>query len=71
MRGVFKRVIVENQIRYGIEFSLEEPHSLTCHQHTVDHDSTDSGGSQPGNLREIRRITGMRKVDGIQEFRIA
>jgi hypothetical protein len=40
MSGVFKRVIVGDKVRYGMEFSLEEPHSLTCHQHTVAHDST-------------------------------
>jgi len=71
MRRVFKQVIVENQVHYGIEFSLEEPHGLTCYQHTVDHDSTNGGGSQPGDLQEIRRFTGMRKVDGVQEFRVA
>jgi hypothetical protein len=41
MRGVFKRVIVGDEVRYGMEFSLEEPHGLTCPQHTVAHDSTD------------------------------
>jgi hypothetical protein len=30
-----------------MEFSLEEPHGLTCHQHTVTHDSTDGGDPQP------------------------
>jgi hypothetical protein len=29
MRGVFKRVIVGDEVRYGMEFSLEEPHGLT------------------------------------------
>ena len=51
MRRVFKRVIVGDEVRYGMEFSLEEPHGLTCPQHTVAHDSTD------GTLWEIRRIT--------------
>jgi hypothetical protein len=50
MRGVFKRVIVRDEVRYGMEFSLEEPLGLTCHQHTVAHDSTDGGDSQPGDL---------------------
>ena len=35
--GVFKRVIVGDEVRYGIEFSLEESHSLMCPQHTVAH----------------------------------
>jgi hypothetical protein len=48
-----------------MEFNLEEPHGLTCPQHTVAHDSTD------GTLWEICRITGMRKVDGVQEFCVA
>jgi hypothetical protein len=65
MSGVFKRVIVGDEVRYGMEFSLEGPHGLMCPQHTVAHDSTD------GTLWEIRRITGMRKVDGVQEFRVA
>ena len=65
MRGVFKRVIVGDEVCYGMEFSLEEPHGLMCPQHTVAHDSTD------GALWEICRITGMRKVDGVQEFRVA
>ena len=71
IRGVFKRVIVGDEVRYGMEFSLEEPHGLMCPQHTVAHDSTDGRDSQPGALWEIRRITGMRKVDGVQEFRVA
>ena len=71
MRGVFKRAIVGDEVRYGMEFSLEEPYGLICHQHTVAHDSTDGGDAQSGDLWEIRRITGMRKVDGIQEFRVA
>jgi hypothetical protein len=71
MRGVFKRVIVGDEVRYGMEFSLEKPHGLTCHQYTVAHDSTNSGDSQPGDLWDIRRITGMRKVDGVEEFRVA
>ena len=54
-----------DEVRYGMEFSVEEPHGLTCHQHTVAHDSTD------GTLGEIRRITGMRKVNGVQEFCVA
>ena len=41
MRGVFKRAIVGDEVRYGMEFSLEEPHDLTCPQHTVAYDSTD------------------------------
>jgi hypothetical protein len=71
MRGVFKRVIVGDEVRYGMEFSLEEPHGLTCPQHTVVHDSTDSGNPQPGDLWDIRRIIGIRKVDGVEEFRVA
>ena len=65
MSGVFKRVIVGDEVRYGMEFSLEGPHGLMCPQYTVAHDSTD------GALWEIRRITGMRKVDGVQEFCVA
>jgi hypothetical protein len=65
MSGVFKRVIVRDEVRYGMEFSLEGPHGLMCPQHTVAHDSTD------GALWEIRRITSMRKVDSVQEFRVA
>jgi hypothetical protein len=71
MRGVFKRVIVGDEVRYDMEFSLEEPHGLTCHQHTVAHDSTDGGDPQPGDLWDIRRITDMRKVDSVEEFRVA
>jgi hypothetical protein len=41
MRGVFKRVIVGDEVRYGMEFSLEDPHGLMCPQHTVAHNSTD------------------------------
>jgi len=43
MRRVFKRAIVGDEVRYSIEFSLEELHSLMYHQHTVAHDSTDGG----------------------------
>jgi hypothetical protein len=71
MRGVFKRVIVGDEVRYGMEFSLEEPHAVTCPQHTVAHQSTDDGDPQPGDLWDIRRITDMRKVDGVEEFRVA
>jgi len=35
VRGVFRRVIARDEVRYRIEFSLEEPHSLMCPQHTV------------------------------------
>jgi hypothetical protein len=70
IHGVFKRVIVGDEVRYGMEFSLEKSHGLACHQHTVAHDSTDGGDSQPGDLWEIRRITGVRKVDGVEEFRV-
>jgi hypothetical protein len=48
MRGVFKRVIVRDEVRYGIEFSLEE--LRTCPQHIVVHQSTNSGDPQPGDL---------------------
>ena len=65
MRGVFKRVIVGDEVRYGMEFSLEELHGLMCPQHTFAHNSTDD------TLWEIRRITSMRQVDGVQEFRVA
>jgi hypothetical protein len=71
MSGVFKRVIVGDEVRYGMEFSLEESHGLMCTQHTVAHDSIDGRDSQPGALWEIRRITSMREVDGVQEFRVA
>jgi hypothetical protein len=71
IHGVFKQVIVGDEVRYRMEFSLEELHGLMCPQHTVAHDSTDGGDSQPGDLWEIRRITGMRKVDSIEEFRVA
>jgi len=71
MRGVFKRVIVGDEVCYGMEFSLEEPHGLMCPQHRVAHNSADGGDSQPGDIWEIRKITGMRKVDGIEEFRVA
>jgi len=71
MRGVFKRVIVGDEVRYGMEFSLEEPHAVICPQHTVAPQSTDGGDPQPGDLWDIRRITGMRKVDGVEEFRVA
>ena len=50
MNGVFKRVIVGDEVRYGTEFSLEEPHGLMCTQHTVAHDSTDGRDSQPSAL---------------------
>ena len=65
MSGVFKRVIVGDEVRYGMEFSLEGPHGLMCPQHIVAYDSTNSA------LWEIRRIIGMRKVDGVQEFHVA
>jgi hypothetical protein len=71
MRGVFKRVIAGDEVRCGMEFSLEEPHAVTCPQHTVAHQPTDGGDSQPGDLWEIRRIAGMRKVDGVEEFSVA
>jgi hypothetical protein len=35
MRGVFKQVIVGDEVRYGMKFSLEEPHAVICPQHTV------------------------------------
>jgi len=44
---------------------------LMCPQHRVAHNSADGGDSQPGDIWEIRKITGMRKVDGIEEFRVA
>ena len=71
MRGVFKRVIVGDEVRYGMEFSLEETHGLMCQQHTVAHNSTDYKDSQPDAFWEIRRITSMREVDSVQEFRVA
>jgi hypothetical protein len=71
IRGVLKRVIVGDEVRYGMEFSLEEPHAVTCLQHTVARQSTDGGDLQPSDLWDIRRITGMRKVDGVEEFRVA
>jgi hypothetical protein len=60
-----------NYIFYGMEFSLEEPYGLMCPQHRVSHDSADGGDSQPGDIWEIRKITGMRKVGGVEEFRVA
>jgi hypothetical protein len=45
--GVFKQVIVGDEVRYGMEFSLEGLHSLMCTQHTVAHNSTDGRDSQP------------------------
>ena len=71
MSGVFKRVIVGDEVRYGMEFSLEGSHGLMCTQHTVAHNSTNGRDSQPGALWEICRITSMREVDGVQEFRVA
>jgi len=71
MRGVFKQVIIGDKVRYSMEFSLEETHGLTCQQHTVAHNSTNREDSQPGDLWEIHKITGMRKVDGVEEFRVA
>jgi hypothetical protein len=71
MHGVFKRVIVGDEVRYSIEFSLKETRGLTYQQHTVAHQSTDGGDPQTGDLWDIRKITGVRKVDGIQEFRVA
>jgi hypothetical protein len=50
MSGVFKQVIVRDEVRYRMEFSLEESHSLMCTQHTVARDSTDGRDSQPGAL---------------------
>jgi hypothetical protein len=50
MRGVFKRVIVGNEVRYGMEYNLEELHAVTCPQHTVAHQSTDGGDPQSGDL---------------------
>lgn len=37
IRGVFKQVVVEDGVCYGMEFSLEEQHVVTCPQHTVVH----------------------------------
>ena len=28
MRGVFKQVIDKHEVRYGMEFNLDEPHAL-------------------------------------------
>jgi hypothetical protein len=52
-----------------MEFSLEEPR--TCPQHTVFHQSTDGGDPQTDELWDIQRITGTRKVNGAEEFRVA
>ncbi len=49
-----------------MEFSLEEPR--TCPQHIVIYQSTVGRDPQPGNLWDIQRIMGMRKVDGAEEF---
>src|SRR5450432_1208298 len=68
--GVLKRVIVGDEIRYGMDFSLEEPHAVICHQHTVAHQSADGRDPQPSDLWDIYRITDMRKVDGVEEFRV-
>jgi hypothetical protein len=54
-----------------MDFSLGEPQAVTCSQHTVAHQSTDGRDSQPSELWDIHRITGMRKVDGVEEFRVA
>ncbi len=56
MRRVFKRVVVGDEVRYSMEFSLEEPLGLMCHQHTLAQDSTDGGDTQTSNLWEIRRL---------------
>jgi hypothetical protein len=48
---VFKRVIVGDEVRYGIEFSLEEPR--TCLQHTVVHQSPNGGDPQLSDSWEI------------------
>jgi hypothetical protein len=69
IHGVFKRVIVGDEVRYGIEFSLEE--SRTRPQYRVSYQSTDGGDPQPDELWDIQRITGMRKVNGAEEFRVA
>jgi hypothetical protein len=50
MCRVFKQVIVGDEVRYRIEFSLEEPHAVTCPQHTGAHQSTNGGDPQPSNL---------------------
>jgi hypothetical protein len=42
-----------------------------CPQHRVAHNSADGGDSQLGDIWEIRKITGMRKVGGVEEFRVA
>jgi hypothetical protein len=52
-----------------MEFSLEEPR--TCPQHTVFHQSTDGGDPQTDELWDIQRITGTRKVNSAEEFRVA
>jgi hypothetical protein len=62
-------VIVGDEVRYGMEFSLEEPR--TCPQHTVVHQSPDGGDPQPSDSWEIQRIAGMRKVNGAKEFLVA
>jgi hypothetical protein len=69
MRRVFKQVIVGDEVRYGMEFSLEEPR--TCPQHTVVHQSTDGEDPQPSDLWDIQRITDIRKVNGADEFLVA
>jgi hypothetical protein len=61
-------VIIEDVVRYGMEFSLEEPHASTCPQHTIAHQSPNGGNSQPGDSWGICSITGTRKVDGVVEY---
>ena len=71
IRGVLKRVTVGDEVRYGMDFSLEEPHAVTCPNHTVPQQSVDERDPQPSDSWDIHRITGMRKVDGVEQFRVA
>lgn len=48
--GVFKPVIIRDDVRYGIESSLEEPHALICPQHRVTHKPTDRRDFQPRDI---------------------
>jgi hypothetical protein len=54
-----------------VQPNLSQSIVTALREHTVAHDSNDGGDSRLGDLWEIRRITGMRKVDGIQEFCVA
>ena len=53
-----------------MEFNLKETHGLTCQQYTDALHSTDED-PQPGDLWDIRKVIGMRQVDGVKEFHVA